>query len=381
MKRFGSRELLDHVIHKDLCIGCGACQELCPYFRSYRGKTAMLFPCTKTEGRCFTYCPKVEVDLDALSRAFYGAPYEAGPLGHYLSISLSRAGERAGKAAFQSGGTVTALMQFALEKKMITGAVLTAGDGIEAIPRLVTTPDEVRQCASSKYAAAPSLAALNRAIKNGSSRLGVVSTPCQALAVAKMHAYSRAEDVLEDPVALVIGLFCTWSLDFRSFDAFLADRLDVKHIKKIDIPPPPAEIMDVFTDDGKVTFALQDIRALIPEACSGCIDMTSEFSDVSVGVVEGRTDMNTLIVRTPRGRELVEKAKQAGWLVVEDIPAENLEHLQWAAGNKKRRALAKGKEKGLVNTTDGEGLAYLRLDEAILEAIMGKTTEDAICLT
>ena len=370
MNRYGSRELLDHVIRKDLCIGCGACQELCPYFRSYRGKTAMLFPCTKTEGRCFTYCPKVEVDLDALSRIFYGEPYPSDPLGHHLAVVMSRAGRQAGKAAFQSGGTVSALMQFALTKKMIDAAVLTAGDGIAPLPRVITAPDAVMACASSKYAAAPSLSALNRAVKEGGSRLGVVATPCQSLAVAQMRDHFRAEGAQADPVQLVVGLFCTWSLDFRSLEAFLADRLDVKRITKLDIPPPPAEILEVFTEEGKTTFPLGEIRALVPAACSGCIDMTSEFSDLSVGVVEGRTDRNTVIIRTRRGQELIEEAKREGWIDVEDLAADNLEHLRWAAGNKKRRALARGREKGLINTPGGAGPACLRLDETVLDKIL-----------
>jgi coenzyme F420 hydrogenase subunit beta len=239
MKRFGPKELMAHVIGNNLCIGCGACQELCPYFRSYRGRTAMLFPCTKPEGRCFAYCPKVEIDLDELSWFSFGEAYSGEPLGHRLSIAMSRAGERAGKAPFQSGGTVSALVQFALEKKLIDSAVLTAKEGMASVPIIAESPEEVLSCASSKYAAAPTLAALNRALKEGMRRIGVVSTPCQSLAVAKMRANAHAEGGSDESVGLVIGLFCTWSLDFRSFHAFLEGRLDTETIRKIDIPPPP----------------------------------------------------------------------------------------------------------------------------------------------
>ena len=366
MKRFGSQELMEHVIGKNLCIGCGACQELCPYFRSYRGKTARLFPCTKTEGRCFTYCPKVEIDLDELSQASFGKPYSGEPLGHYHSIVMSRAGERAGKASFQSGGTVSALIRFALEKKIIDGAVLTAKDGIASVPTIAAAADEVLQCASSKYAAAPTLSALNQAVKKGMSHIGVVSTPCQSLAVAQMKAAPITDDRIHESIGLVVGLFCTWSLDFRRFAAFLEDRLDVTTIRKIDIPPPPAEVMEVFTDSGKMEYPLQEIRELVPETCSYCIDMTSEFSDVSVGVVEGRTDRNTLIVRTAEGRQLVEEAEREGWLVLEPLPEKNLGHLEWAAGNKKRRALAKGKAEGLVCGPDDDGMAIFRMSRALL---------------
>jgi coenzyme F420 hydrogenase subunit beta len=57
MPVFGPRELIEDVFKKNLCIGCGACVELCPYFKNYKGQTAMLYPCTLSRGRCFAFCP------------------------------------------------------------------------------------------------------------------------------------------------------------------------------------------------------------------------------------------------------------------------------------------------------------------------------------
>lgn len=376
MKRFGSRELLESVIRQNLCINCGACQELCPYFRSYRGKTAMLFPCTQTEGRCFAYCPKAEADLDALSTTFFGKPYSADALGSYKAIVMARAGDRIAGAPFQSGGTVSALMQCALDAGTIDAAILTAREGIAPVPFIAATEDEIRACASSKYTAAPTLAALHRAAQRGWHKIGIVSTPCQALAVAKMRYTAAPQLDLSKSIALVIGLFCTWSLDFRAFEAFLSERIGIGSIRKIDIPPPPAEVMEVFTNDGKQEFNLKEIRALVPETCSYCHDMTAEFADVSVGVVEGKPDWNTVIIRTDRGKQLVEEARDKGWLILEELPGHSIAHLQWAAGNKKRRGLSKGKINSLIGPPDGERFALLRLNPETLKTITESTTED-----
>jgi coenzyme F420 hydrogenase subunit beta len=136
----------------------------------------------------------------------------------------------------------------------------------------------------------------------------------------------------------------------------------------MDIPPPPADIMEVHMLDGeKVEIPLDEIRPLIPEGCSYCIDMTAEFSDISVGVLEGRPEMNTLIVRTERGRRIVDEARKEGYLIVSDIPEKNLKHLQEAAANKKRRALLKAKQEGLVNGKDKNSCMRLRAE--ILENI------------
>lgn len=81
MQVFGSTELKTDVQDTGICINCGACTELCPYFKSYRGRTGMLFSCNLHKGRCFSQCPKIEVDLDELSLQLHGKAYDQSPLG------------------------------------------------------------------------------------------------------------------------------------------------------------------------------------------------------------------------------------------------------------------------------------------------------------
>ncbi|MBN1636223.1 MAG: Coenzyme F420 hydrogenase/dehydrogenase, beta subunit C-terminal domain [Deltaproteobacteria bacterium] len=370
MKLYGPTELMEDVLGKDLCIGCGACIDLCPYFRSHRGKTRNLFPCTLAQGRCWAYCPKVEVDLDELSRNLFDKPYQGDPLGYNLEVKISKAGEKISSSNFQAGGTVTALMSFALSKGYIDAVVLTDREGLKPVPRIVTKPEDIISCSSSKYSAAPTLSALNQALKNGHNHLGVVGTPCQVLALTQMRSNPLGEENFTDPTGLVVGLFCTWSIDFQRFETFLSKQMDIEKITKIDIPPPPAEIMEIYIQDNKIGIPLDEIRKLVPDTCSYCIDMSAEFSDVSVGVLEGRPDMNTLIIRTQRGKQIVEEAEKEGFLLIDDIPQENLEHLKWAAGNKKKKALLKVKQQKRLNTTEEGRRAYLRIYPETIEQIL-----------
>lgn len=369
-----SSEKLDHsVIQEGLCIGCGACIDLCPYFRSYRGKTTLLFPCNVESGRCLAHCPKLEVDADGLSRFLFSRPYDGDPLGARRSIHVSRAGEKVKKRPFQSGGTVSALMYSALRSRRIDCAVLTGREGLLPVPRLVTRPAAVLQQSLSKYTAAPTLSAMNQAVAAGYGALGIVATPCQATAVARMRMNPLSNPSFQDPTALVIGLFCTWALDFRQFEAFLSQRMPLREIVKIDIPPPPASVLEVYLKEGKREFSLDEIRPLVPETCGFCPDMTSEFADVSVGVLEGRPELNTLIVRTERGEAAVREAERKGYLILEDMPGENLAHLQWAAGNKKKRGVGHCREAGKLN--GAAGTACLRLKEAVADRILGNGKE------
>ncbi|MBN1105403.1 MAG: Coenzyme F420 hydrogenase/dehydrogenase, beta subunit C-terminal domain, partial [Deltaproteobacteria bacterium] len=251
MQPLGPRELMEDVHRRDLCVGCGACVELCPYFGTHRGKTAQLFPCDLPSGRCYAHCPKAEVDLDSLAWEYWGRPYEGDALGYTLEIMKARAGGKAPRGAFQAGGAVSALMTFALETGLIKGAVLTDREGLIPVPRLITRSEDVVTCASSKYTAAPTLSVLNRAAREGFGRLGVVATPCQATALAQMRANPLQREDFRDPVSLVVGLFCTWALDTRGLVSLLSGRVDAGKIRKMDIPPPPAEILVVETEEGR----------------------------------------------------------------------------------------------------------------------------------
>jgi coenzyme F420 hydrogenase subunit beta len=352
-----------------LCIGCGACVEICPYFKNYKGKTSQLFPCTLEQGRCYAYCPKAEVDLDALSRQIRKVPYDGSPLGHYRKVLAARAGDRIKKGAFQGGGTVTALLTYALKTGLLDAAALTDRHALTPIPRLVTDWREVAQCASSKFMAAPSLSSVNLAARQGYRRIGVVGTPCQMVAVAQMKSNPLGEEAHKVPLTLAVGLFCNWALDTRRLIDLLSEKLDISSIKGMEIPPPPANILVLATASGRVEMALSEIKPLIPHTCFICPDLTAELADVSVGMFEGRPGWNTLILRSDKGTALIEHACREGFVETEDFPAENLRHLSRAAGSKKDRSLRTLVRRKLINNT-GEERAAVRIPQHVINRIM-----------
>ncbi len=363
----GPRELVKNVQQAGMCIGCGACVGLCPYFKYYNGRTLQVFPCDLETGRCFAYCPKVEVDLDELSQRLRGAVYQGLDLGVYRSIHSARAGNALPRGAFQGGGTTSGLMAFALGKGVIDAAVLTDRDGLWPLPRIVTDERDVVACASSKFTAAPTLEAFNRAVLQGYGRLGVVGTPCQITAVAQMKGNPTSREDFQDRTALTVGLFCNWALDPRRLMDFLSTRVDPARVTGMDIPPPPSDTLIVRLGNETLDIPLDEVRPLIPETCSFCPDLTSEWADLSVGMFEGRPGWNTLIVRTDSAGDLVREAEKAGYLELESMPEDSLGHLAGAGRMKKERAFCKALQNDEINSEDG--CSALRVPKALLDWI------------
>jgi coenzyme F420 hydrogenase subunit beta len=344
MRSSSPEALKKNIQDQNLCVNCGACTEICPYFKSYKGRIAMIFSCPLEQGRCHAQCPKGEIDLEALSLFFHGKPPDESPLGPYHSITISRSGEKMNGGLYQNGGTVSALTAVALLSGRIETAILTGKNGVVPEYRLVNTLEEIQECATSKYLASPTLGGLNKAMNNGLRKIGVVGTPCQMRGAALIRMNPMKKEDFKDPVTLSIGLFCTWALDGREVLSYLSSRMDVTEIRRMDIPPPPAKLLIIEKESGLVEIPLEEIRPFILKGCGTCPDMTSELSDISVGAFEENPEWNTLIIRTEAGAALVEEARKKGYLTTQPMPEEALSHLLLGAAMKKKRSTSSGSE-------------------------------------
>ena len=364
----GPQELQREVADRKLCARCGACLSMCPYRATHECRIVVLDECNLSQGRCYAFCPRASVDLDELNQTVFGVPQASGELGVFQQIVMARAGNEATRARAQHGGTVSALMSFALREGWIDSAVLTSSDE-RLQPGGTAVRDEagVLDCAGSNFVASPTLAAFNREAATEVRSIGVVATPCQALALAKMRASPLENDNRIEKLKLVVGVFCTWALRYRDFVEFLQEKMQLADITKLDIPPPPAEVFDVYSGSSRVSIPLDEVRSFIRPTCGLCLDLTAELADVSVGSAEGVDGWNTLIVRSQAGKELVEAAVAGGAIETAALPEEKLKHLEEAALLKKKRAL----ESIIDRTGSAEDLLYLKMSEEVLERFLG----------
>ena len=333
----GQCELIDKVINQGICVTCGACVGLCPYFDYFDGKVVVMDRCHSDTWRCLQLCPMVDCDDTSLNM-ITGHTDQAAPIGPFEKIFIARAKEKEIREKAQYGGSVSALIIYAMEKGLIKSAVLT-DKGKENSPSgfIAREKSEVLNFAGSRYTASAALAALNIAIKENKKELAVVGLPCQMEALARMKLMKPDGEQKSGCINLKIGLFCTWAVDYRKLDKYLRSIGIKKPVSKYDIPPPPSQIFQVMTKQGLSEISLDHIRPFIQEGCSLCRDMTAEWADISVGTVEGQEGWNTVVVRSNTGTDLISDAIEDNILEIDQVSEKNLEHLKRASLDKRKR--------------------------------------------
>lgn len=334
----GPSRLIQEVFDQDRCSVCGACVNRCPYYAYHRGRVVVRDRCTLEEGSCYAFCP--------MAGARGGFEGELGP---HKKVIIARSNLRDMRKRGQSGGVVSTMVHLALQDGLVGEAVLTSGHPEDPPHGVrVTTRGQIAACAGSRYAQSGVVSVLNQALAEPSkTKLLMVGTPCQIKAASAMRQ-APPESVPFNPkrIGLLIGLFCTWALDYRSLSKYLRFMLFGERASGYDIPPPPADVFMVKTGDGLKAFPLEEIRKLRLNACRFCDDMTSTMADVSVGTVEGLDGWNTVIIRTSRGEKLVKKAEADNLITVDILPKDDLEHLKEAAAGKKERGQSAWAENG-----------------------------------
>jgi coenzyme F420 hydrogenase subunit beta len=339
--------LKKYVLEEGLCTGCGACVGLCPYQVIYHDRTVQLHICDLEDGKCYAFCPRTATDLAVLRELLFEKDDLTPEIGAVKGYYFSKAVDPELRKIAQHGATVTALLELALAEGLIDSAIVSSRNQ-EFMQNGAIVNDRVtlRKNAGSKFTVSPTIAAFNQLVTEDAGNIGVVATPCQALALAKMKLVK--EDTAKiDQLKLVIGLYCGWTLSAEKYTKLLLQNdIDLESITGMDVPAEK-NVLELYTNNDVKSVPFDDVQNCIREACHYCLDSTAEYADVSVGSArfagnwEEVRHWNQLIVRTAKGRELVELAIKRGVLEVREASAESLKELKDAAVKKKKEALKK----------------------------------------
>jgi coenzyme F420 hydrogenase subunit beta len=332
-----------------------------------------LHPCDLENGKCCASCPRTAADHTPLRKLLFEPADLTPEIGAVKDYYFSRAVDPHLRAVAQHGATVTALLELALAEGLIDSAIVSSRDQqFLQNGALVKDRVEIRKNAGSKFIVSPTVAAFNQLVTQEAGNVGVVATPCQALALAKMKSIKENNSRISQ-LKLVVGLYCGWTLSMEKYTKLLSEKNIVpESIKKMDIPAGK-NILELYTDDGAISIPFDEVQACIRDACQYCMDSTAEYADVSVGSArfagnwEEVREWNQLIVRTEKGREWVDLAIKRGVLEVWEAPAASLQELKDAAANKKKNAL-----KNIIRKSGSvKNLLYLKSNDAVVKKYLG----------
>jgi coenzyme F420 hydrogenase subunit beta len=318
-------------IDAGVCTRCGACVSVCPIdVIGASGQAVFLQGQCIECGLCYRFCSGREMDFQALSEAHLGSPSHDPLLGYYRWLQVAQATSRETREGAASGGVVTALLVHLLQTERISGVLGVTMDRNRpwrCLAALLTTPEEVRGAAQSKYSVV-TLDALLRTGRRKSGPFALVGLPCH------VHGLRRLQRIASyrEKFPLVIGLFCGFNLEPAATDHLISKagfaKDEVSRLQYRGGAWPGGLVIN--TRDGRRHAVPKDEYSYVnlmyvPRRCLTCPDLTNELADLSVGdtwLEEYAGGWSTVISRSALGAELLDEAEQAGVLSTEGIERE-----------------------------------------------------------
>lgn len=288
---------IDEVVKNNLCTGCGTCVVVCAHsaIKLIReGSKGIYIPiidkaeCNRC-GICFDVCPGYQVDPRRLDPGLADADAKNILLGNHLHCYVGHATDYNIRYNSASGGLVTAMLLFALENKIIDGALVTKmneDNPLDPLPFIGWTKDEIISAAGSKYCPVPANIGLKEIIEK-KGKYAVVGLPCHLNGVRKaMNLNSK----LKERIVLLIGIFCSGTPNFRATD-FLLYRLKLpkEEVKTLEYRGKgwPGNMSLELKSSGMKHIPYPKYcsgwNLFYPFRCKVCTDWFSNLADISFG--------------------------------------------------------------------------------------------------
>ncbi len=335
----GFSDLNREVVSKRICCLCGTCAAFCDKIRIGNGKNEEAPEFSEDYdtvcGLCYTLCPRISLPLPELERRIFGAVQE-DVLGVYRNCYAVKS--KKSDITGQDGGTVTALLAYALEEGVLDCAAITAADDQwRPKTKVATNSADLKAGSGTKYTLYPSVIGVRDAIEEGHTAIGFVGLPCQIQGLRKVQMSEQPYDVGIDKLKLLIGLFCMENFREDLLD-FIAERYTkLENVSKCDIK---GKEFSVYADE-KHSIPLVDIEDYVGDGCSVCMDFTAELADISVGSVGSEEGWSTVFVRSEKGEELVKGALAKGYIEVKEIEDKGFGLIRRLAERKKASGMAR----------------------------------------
>ena len=369
-------ENLRQVVETGLCLGCGACAYICQgaNIRLVDFVDEGVRPVLDTDqcarcSECLEVCPAFENDHREINRRPGILPEMTEYCGPVMEMWEGHATDSEIRFAGSSGGLITALALYCLERERMHGVLHIGVDERDATrnrTKLSRTRADLLGNTGSRYAPASACDSLGQ-IESAPGKCVFVGQPSEVTALRKAE---RLRPALREKVGLAISFFCAGSPSRKGTLALL---------QKMEIDPAQVEDLRYrglgwpgmfavrLKGESKPTAQMTYkeswgfVQAFRPFSTHLCPDGTGEDADISCGdpwyreIPPDEPGLSLVVVRTEAGRRIVREALKADYVTL--TPAET-----WKLLDSQRNLMAKrGAIGGRVATLKMLGLPAPRL--------------------
>ncbi len=242
------------------------------------------------------------------------------PLGPVMGAYLCRAtDDDIKRMKVASGGAVTALLLYMLEKDLVDGIVTVKRmKGLEGQAVVARTREELLRTAGNKWSIVPFAARIKEKIEEEDlKRVGIVCLPCQAQFFSQMRDFPLLETDFGERIRYIVSLFCMGTFAFEAFLNYLHMRYNVPPSIIEDIRLEK-DVLSVKHERGELKLPIKEVYSYLQTGCLVCTDYTGVWSDVSAGSLNEERGWTFMITRNPKAESLLKGARRKGYVEVRD---------------------------------------------------------------
>jgi len=332
------------IVKTNLCTNCGACYAVCSEdaidmrLNDRKG----IFEPTIDEDLC-THCGKcLEVCCGKgyNFKEFYRKIFDDIPmdpwLGIYKELLTSNATDKELRFNSSSGGSLTALLLFLIERKIVDGAIVTRfsrNDPLMPEVIIAKTRKDIMESIGSKYCPVPANIALKE-VARIPGKYAFVGLPCH---IHSLRIMMDKYAIYRERIILILGLMCSHTNTFNGTKYYLLQQgiklNDIKafgyrgngwlgsisvtkrnnSIKKFERNPQNIKEKNLLSTSFNYGFTLS--------RCLTCCDHLAEFADIVFGdprlpeyVTNEHIGKSLVIIRTDFANALYQKAITEGYV-------------------------------------------------------------------
>jgi coenzyme F420 hydrogenase subunit beta len=354
---------IDKIVTNNLCHGCGTCSGICPNSAIELikvEKKGIYLPtidkskCLKC-GLCYKVCPGHELPLGKISSNLFSQGTDNNLLGRYLNCYSGFSSDKEIRFHSSSGGLVTALLDYMLERKIIDGALVTRmsrNKPLEPEPFIARTKQEITDACGSKYCPVHLNTAL-KTILETDGKFAVVGLPCH------LHGLRKAENLnhkLKEKIVLRIGILCAKTISFNG-TLYMLEKCGLNPNDFLSMNYRrdgwPGNMLIELNNHSTVSIPMakyytNTFAAFAPYRCKLCIDHAAELSDISLGdawlpeiKMNDKIGTSIIITRSAKAEEILKNASNDHFVIFNPMNLNKIIQSQSGFTEKKKRAIAR----------------------------------------